>query len=62
MKNIVYSNNGNVHLLVIASSIIIPMLLASLQKKLKEVFNLHIKPNCTIICKVNLILFFFIVL
>jgi hypothetical protein len=35
MKNIAYNNNSNVHLLAITSSIIIPMLLISLQKKLK---------------------------
>jgi len=61
MKNIGCNNEGDVHLFTIASSIIVPMLLASLQKNLKKVFNLHIKPDCPITHKVSLILIFKIV-
>jgi hypothetical protein len=60
MKNISYNNKGDV--LTITSSIIVLVLLVSLQKMLEEVFNFHVKLNYAITCKVNLILFFFIVL
>ncbi len=62
MKNIAYNIINDVHLLTITFSIIIPMLSTSLQKKLKEVFNFHIKLDCAITHKFNLILLFFIVL
>jgi hypothetical protein len=60
MKNISYNNKGDV--LTIASSITVLVLLVSLQKMLEEVFNFHVKLNYAITRKVNLILFFFIVL
>ncbi len=62
VKNIAYNTNSDVHLLTITLPIIVPMLSTSLQKKLKEVFNSHIKLACAITHKFNLILLFFIVL
>ncbi len=61
VKNIACSNKGDVFMLTIVSSIIVPVLSASLQKNLKEVYNLHIKLDCTINHKVSFIIFFFIV-
>jgi hypothetical protein len=55
MKNIACSNKGGVCLFTITLSIIILVLSASLQKNLKEVFNLHIKPHYAIACKVSFI-------
>ncbi len=57
MKNIARSNKGDVRLFTITSSIIVLVLLALLQKKLKKVFNLHIKLDCAITCKVSFIYF-----
>jgi hypothetical protein len=53
MKNIAYSNKGDVRLLTIVSSIIVPLLSISLQIFLKEVFNFHIKHDCAITHKVS---------
>jgi hypothetical protein len=62
MKNISCSNKGNVHLFTITLFIIVPMLSILLQLFFKKVFNFHVKFDGAIICKVSLILFFFIVL
>jgi hypothetical protein len=58
MKNIVGSNKGDVRLLIIVSSIIVPVLSFSIYKKLKEVFNLHVKHDRLVISrKVNIFSF-----
>jgi hypothetical protein len=62
MKNIACSNKGNMHMLTIASSIIVFVLSTSLQFFLEEVLNLYNKFNFAITHKVNFILLFFIIL
>ncbi len=58
VKNIVGNNKGDVRLLTIASSIIVQVLFLSIQKKLKEVFNLHVKCDKLVISrKVNIFSF-----
>lgn len=42
VKNIASSKKGNVHLLTIDFSILVPMLLPSFYEKIKKVFNIHI--------------------
>jgi hypothetical protein len=58
VKNITANNNVDVRLLTIVSLIIVQVLFLSIQKKLKEVFNLHFKHNGPIISrKVNILSF-----
>jgi hypothetical protein len=62
MKNIVYNNEDDVCLFTIASSIIVFVLLISLQKnKTKKVFNFYMKHNGhVIIHKVGVVSFSFV--